>query len=181
MKNRFRNPLAALASLVAAVGGLAMAGPPPIGRTLPDAVQHCDASAVLVVSGTCLHTSTFTLVDRDWVAGGSDVQSLQTVDDGAIVNDGTTDALVVSLSGSAVYRLEPGESMVVGTEASAGYVRGCVCKCGNGWVFVSDADCGGSNCLCNGQGPCIDPTDHQLVEAGFSNCKRGWGPGLTTE
>lgn len=183
MKNRFRNPLTALASLVAAIGSLAMASPPPIGRTLPDAVHYSDASTVLVVSGDCLRAASATDVDGRWADEGSLVDALSTINDGAIVNNGATDALVVSLAGTGVYRLAAGESMVIGSEASAGYIKGCICTCGTGDVFLRTADCGGSQC----QGPpppvlpCIDPITNQASATGLTNCRPGYGSSLFTE
>ncbi len=168
-----------LTTLAVCVCGSVLAAPhtPPRGRVLPSIAHHIDSAAVILVSGACVHAAAATKVGAEWVAKGSDLQSLDLIDEGAIVNDGTSGAIAVSLSGTEVYFLEPGETMLVGAEAASGYVRGCVCKCGNGWVFVSDADCGGSSCQCNGQGPCIDPTNHQIVDTGFAGCKRGWGQG----
>ncbi len=152
------------------------APPPPTSRPLPDCANHLEESGALFLTGHCLSTSTASLIDGAWRSAGTAVGSLEAVQDGVVINNGVTTALLISLDGLSSYALEPGESIVVGSEATPGYTKGCVSKCGQGWIFISAATCGGSNCQCQQvTGPCIDPSNNQLVETGVPGCKPGWG------
>ncbi len=154
----------------------AQQSPPPIRRALPNCVHHLEESGILVLSGQNLALGSASLIDGEWHRKGNAVETLARVQDGVLVNNGVTTALLISLDGLSVYAVEPGESIVVGADATPGYTKGCVCRCGEGWIFIAAQDCGGSNCQCQQVvGPCIDPSNQQLVEAGVTGCKPGWG------
>ncbi len=191
MKNRFQNssPVrahacfrlggAVLVTAVLAVAALALRGTAfaqdvPYGRALPDAVHHVAFAGVLIVSCDSATLTSATLVNDAWLAQDSSVGVFDRVVDGSLHNCGTEPMLCMMLDGSEAAWIAPGESMLVGP-AVGGYEKGCLCRCGNGVVFIRKADCGGDCANCNGQGPCIDPTNHQAA-AEFTDCGFGWGP-----
>ena len=151
--------------------------PAPLNRCLSDCTNHLAQSGVMVLSGTSVSTASWTLIDQSWITVGTEVQVFDSIVDGVLVNEGCATSLLIALDGGELISLEPGESVVVGEAvAVGGYTFGCVCKCGSGWVFITHANCGGSTCACTSViGPCIDPTNSQLIQGGVTGCKPGWG------
>lgn len=171
-----------IASSAAAMGAIAchshfsVASPdgPPFGRKLPAAVDHVAAGSVLLLSCECTATSSATLINGSWMRAGAEVRSLDQVCDGAIVNNGPDPVLCLRLDDGIVVELTAGESLLVGP-AVGGYTQGCLCKCGEGTIFIAKETCNGTCSNCDGWGPCLDPVNHQEA-AGFTGCKNGWGP-----
>lgn len=151
--------------------------PAPLNRCLPNCTNHLAESGVMVLSGTSVSTASWTLIDQSWINVGTEVQVFDSIVDGVLVNGGCATSMLITLDGGELISLEPGESVVVGEAvAVGGYTFGCVCKCGSGRVFITHANCGGSTCACTSViGPCIDPTNSQLIQGGVTGCKSGWG------
>jgi hypothetical protein len=167
-----------LACAVAAAMGMfpvTRADDAPVNRSLPDAVHYVAPSGVLVVSSDAATLTTATLVNNQWRMKGGGADTFERVLDGAVVNTGTVPMVCMTLDGSSLIWIAPGETLLVGPDVS-GYVQGCICECGQTLVFVRQADCGGTCANCNGKGPCIDSTSNQRAP-GFTNCAPGWGPG----
>lgn len=144
------------------------------GRALPEAVHHVALAGVLVVNCESATLTSTSLVNDAWVGESAAVVTFDRVEDGSLMNCGTEPMLCMALDGTDMVWLAPGESILVGPGV-AGYKRGCLCRCGDGVVFIDKTDCQGTCTNCNGEGPCIDPTNHQAAPA-FTDCGTGWGP-----
>ena len=156
-----------------------------VSRNLPRVAHYVTDSAVVLIDDNVwgeASTQSLSETTDGWVSPGTRLTPASVVYSGALVNTGTESITIVvfgpdpSPEGAGDFNgvviLQPGENIVV-TEFANQYKKTCICQCGSGWVSV------GNNPPCsqfNGQGPCIDPTCHRVVNSGFSNCKIGWGP-----
>lgn len=146
-------------SIAAFAGVLAIAmiaAIPAKQPTLDEASQTL--KPITVITGQLTAVGGVQLLDDTALPSGTPLLGGDIVVDGAMINEGTSTALV--LAGEAIVSLQPGAILTaVGTGTPA---RRCACKCGTGWKVLNTltANCATTPPNVIGE-KCIDPLTQQ--------------------